>query len=135
VGKSGLATRDYSLSCECVFREQFILICKSRLRNCYLLLGFSLYLRNLELNFFQITKDLRFNSYPVSLPIFSCFPLAVNPVGVTTYWCYFSLIIIYNLYGITTKFGIRMHPYADFQCTKFQGNLVMSLCLITTFTH
>jgi len=40
--------------------------------------------------------------------------LILPPVDVTTYWCYFSRIIVYNLvtiYGITTKFGIRMHPY------------------------
>jgi len=64
-------------------------------------------------------------------------PLAVNSVGVTTYWCYFSRIIVYNLvtiYGITTKFGIEMHPYPDFQCTKFQGNRIMHLYFITTFT-
>jgi len=42
---------------------------------------------------------LRFNSYPVSLQIFSSLPLAVNPVGVTTYWCYFSRIIIYLYIG------------------------------------
>jgi len=55
----------------------------------------------------------------------------------TTYWCYFSRIIVYNLvtiYGIATKFGIGMHPYPNFQCTKFQGNLIMHLCFITTFT-
>jgi len=77
---------------------------------------------------------LRFNSFLVSLPIFSSLPLAVNPVGVTTYWCYFSRIIVYNLvtiYGIATKFGIRMHPY---RCTKFQGNPIMPLCFIATFT-
>jgi len=86
---------------------------------------------------FQITKGLRFNSYPVSLPIFSSFPLAVNPVGVIKYWCYFSQIIVYNLvtiYGIITKFGIRMHPYPDFQCTKFLGNQIIALCFIATFT-
>jgi len=79
---------------------------------------------------------LRFNCYPVSLPIFSSLPLAVNPVGVTTYWCYFLQIIVYNfvtIYGITTKFGIRMHPYPDFQCTKFQDNRIMPLCFIATF--
>ena len=37
-------------------------------------------------------------------------------------------------YGIATKFGIGMHPYPDFQCTKFQGNRIMHLCFITTFT-
>ena len=39
-----------------------------------------------------------------------------------------------TIYGITTKFGIEMHPYPDFQCTKFQGNRIMHLCFITTFT-
>jgi len=95
-----------------VFCEQFILICKSRSRNCYLLLGFSLYL-NLLLNFFQLTKGLRLNSYPVSLQIFSSLPLAVNPVGLTTYWCYFSWIIVYNLvtiYSITTKIWYLVAP-------------------------
>jgi len=45
------------------------------------------------------------------MPIFSFLPLVVNPVGVTTYGCYFLQIIVYNLviiYGIATKFGIRM---------------------------
>jgi len=40
-----------------------------------------------------------------------------------------------TIYGITTKFGIKMHPYPDFQCTKFQGNRIMHLRFITTFTH
>jgi len=87
--------------------------------------------------FFKITKGLRFNSYPVSWPIFSFLPLAVNPVGMTTYWCYFLQINVYNFvttYGIATKFGISMHPYPTFQCTKFQGNQIMLLCFITTFT-
>jgi len=39
-----------------------------------------------------------------------------------------------TIYGITTKFGIEMHPYPDFQCTKFQANRIMPLCFITTFT-
>jgi len=39
-----------------------------------------------------------------------------------------------TIYGITTKFGIGMHPYPGFQCTKFQGNQIMHFCLITTFT-
>jgi len=80
---------------------------------------------------------LRLNSYPVSFLIFSSLPLVVNPVGVTTYRCYFSQIIVYNLvtiYGIATKLGIRLHPYTDFQCTKLQGNQIMPLCLIATFT-
>jgi len=29
-----------------------------------------------------------------------------------------------TIYSITTKFGIRLHPYPDFQCTKFQGNWI-----------
>jgi len=57
---------------------------------------------------------------------------------VTTYWCCFFLrIIVYNfvtIYGITTKFGIRMCLYPAFQCTKFQGNWIMHFCFITTFT-
>jgi len=117
-----------------IFCEQFS---KFRSHNCYLLLGFSLHLRDLWLNFFQITKGLRFNSYPFSLPSFSFSPLAVNPVGVITYWCYFLRIIVYNfmtIYAITTKFGIRMCLYSAFLCTKFQGNWIMHLCFITTFT-
>jgi len=39
-----------------------------------------------------------------------------------------------TIYGITTTFGIRMHPYPDFQCTKFQGNQILPLCFIATFT-
>jgi len=39
-----------------------------------------------------------------------------------------------TIYDITTTFGIRMHPYPDFQCTKFQGNQIMPLCFIATFT-
>jgi len=27
-----------------------------------------------------------------------------------------------------------MHPYSDFQCIKFQGNQIMPLCFIATFT-
>jgi len=78
----------------------------------WLLLGFSLYLRDLKLNFFQITKGLRFNSYPFSLPNSSFLPLAVDPVGVSTYWCYFLRIIVYNLghpkwYSCWAKYKIR----------------------------
>jgi len=60
-----------------------------------------------------------------------------NNTNTNTYWCYFSRIMVYNLvtiYGIATKFGIGMHPYPDFQCTKFQGNRIMHFCFITTFT-
>jgi len=74
---------------------------------------------------FVIFNSNKFNSYPVSLPNFSFLPLEVNPVGMTTYWCYFLQIIVYNfmtIYGIATKFGIRMCLYPAFQCTKFQGN-------------
>jgi len=39
-----------------------------------------------------------------------------------------------TIYSITAKFGIRMHPYPDFQCTKFKGNRIMHFCFITTFT-
>jgi len=39
-----------------------------------------------------------------------------------------------TIYGITTKLGIRLHPYRDFQRTKFQGNWIMPLCFIATFT-
>jgi len=39
-----------------------------------------------------------------------------------------------TIYGITTTFGIRMHLYPDFQCTKFQGNRIMPLCFIVTLT-
>jgi len=49
----------------------------------------------------------------------------------------FLQIIFYNfltIYGITTKFSIRMRPYPAFQCIKFQGNWIMRLCFITTFT-
>jgi len=38
------------------------------------------------------------------------------------------------IYGIATKFGIRMRLYPTFQCTEFQGNWIMYLCFITTFT-
>jgi len=38
-----------------------------------------------------------------------------------------------TIYGITTKFSIRMHPYPNFQGTKFQGNQIMPLCFIATF--
>jgi len=49
----------------------------------------------------------------------------VYPVGVTTYWCYFLQIIIYNfvtIYGIVTKFGIRMHPYLVYQISRQSDN-------------
>jgi len=39
-----------------------------------------------------------------------------------------------TIYGITTTYGIRMHPYPDFQCSKFQGHQIMPLCFIATFT-
>jgi len=38
------------------------------------------------------------------------------------------------IYDIAIKFGIRMCLYPAFQCTKFQGNWIMHLCFITTFT-
>jgi len=116
----------------CYFHEQFIFTSKFRSRNCYLLLGFLLHLRDLLLNFFQITKGVRFNSYPFSLPNFSFLPLAVNPDNIVVL---FLQIIVYNfvtIYDITTKFGIRMHLYPAFQCTKFQA--IMHLCFITIFT-
>jgi len=100
---------------QCCFLWAVYFISKSWSRNCYLLLGILLYFRNLLLNFFQITKGLRFNSYPVSLLIFSFLPLAVNPVGVTAYWCYSLWIMVYNfvtIYVIATKFGIRMCPFS-----------------------
>jgi len=80
---------------------------------------------------------LSFNRYPVSLPNFSFLPLAVNPIGVTTYWCYILRIIAYNfvtIYGTTTKFDIRMCLYPTFQCTKFQGNGILHLCNFHTLT-
>jgi len=85
----------------------------------------------------QITKGLKYNSYSVFLAIFSFLPLAVYLVGVTTYWCYFLGIIIYNfvtIYGIATKFGITMCPYPTFQRIKSQGNWIILLCFTTTFT-
>jgi len=39
-----------------------------------------------------------------------------------------------TIYDITTNFGIRIRLYPAFQCTKFQGNWIMHLCFITTFT-
>jgi len=39
-----------------------------------------------------------------------------------------------TIYGITAKFGIRLHPYPDFQCTKFQGNWIMPLFFTANFT-
>jgi len=32
------------------------------------------------------------------------------------------------------NFGMRLHLYLEFQCTKFQGNRIMPLCFIATFT-
>jgi len=63
----------------------------------------------------------------MSLPIFSFLPLAVYPVGVTIYWCYFSWIFIYNfvtIYGIATKFGIRsaLIPPFNIQISKQSDN-------------
>jgi len=46
-------------------------------------------------------------------------------------------IIVYNfvtIYGIATKFGIRMCPYPAFWWTKFQGNRITPLCFMITFT-
>jgi len=39
-----------------------------------------------------------------------------------------------TIYGIATKFGIRMCPYLASQYTKFQGNWIMLLYFMTTFT-
>jgi len=39
-----------------------------------------------------------------------------------------------TIYSITTKFGIQLHTYPNFQCTKLQGNQIMHFCFITTFT-
>ena len=50
----------------------------------------------------------------VSELIFSFFPYAVYPVGVTTHWCYFLLIIAHNslpVYGIAAKVGTEMRLY------------------------
>jgi len=91
---------------------------------------FFLHLYGLLLNFFQTTKGLRFYSYPISLPIFSFFPLAVHPVGMTTYWCYFCeqlFIILWNC-------NQMMCPYATFLCTKFQGNWIKCLHFLAPFT-
>jgi len=49
-------------------------------------------------------------------------------------FCANNFYNIVTIYGITIKFGIRLHPYPDFQCTKFQGNRIMPLCFIATFT-
>jgi len=71
----------------------------------------------------------------VSLPIFSFLPLAVYPLSVTTYWCYFSWIVVYNfvtIYGNENKFGIRKQPYSTYQCTKFPGSKIM--IFVITFT-
>ena len=60
------------------------------------------------------------------LPIFSFLLFVVYPVGMTTYWCYFSWIIANNFasaYHILTKLGTKMQPYTTYLCTTFQGNL------------
>jgi len=70
-------------------------------------------------------KDLRFSSYPISLPIFSFLPLAVNPVGVTTNWCYFLRIIIYNfvtIYGIATNQDVPLSGLSVNQISRQSDN-------------
>jgi len=65
-------------------------------------------------------------------------PLVVYPIGLTTYWWYFSWIIFYkfvSFYGIEIKFGTRMHFTAVFLCTKLQGNWIMRLLFMPIFTH
>jgi len=99
-----------------IFRQQFIFTSKSRSRKCYPLLDFHC----IFVIFCSNNKSLRFNSYPISMPIFSFLTLAVYPIGMTTYWCYFLQIIIYNIvtiYDITTKFCIRMcHKKVILKC-------------------
>ena len=53
----------------------------------------------------------------------------VYPVGVTTYWCYFSWIIANNfagVYCILTK-------YTTFLCTKFQGKQITCFHFMVNF--
>jgi len=75
---------------------------------------------------------LKFNSYPVSLLIFRFFPLVVYPVGVTTCWYYFIHLWLFMVLHPNLVSG--WYHYPAFQCTKFQGNWVMLLCFVTTFT-
>jgi len=61
----------------------------------------------------------------------------VHPVGVTTYWCYFSWIIVNiftSVYHILTKLGTKMHPYTTFLCTKFQVNQITCFHFMVTLT-
>jgi len=57
----------------------------------------------------------------------------VYPVGMTTYWCYFSWKIIYNFVTIYGIAGIMMCPDTVLLCTTFQDYWIMSLHLIETF--
>ena len=59
------------------------------------------------------------------------------PVGMTTYWCYFPLIIRNNLasvYCILTKLSTKMCHYTTFLCTKFQSNRITCFYFMVTLT-
>ena len=78
----------------------------------------------------------KFNNQ-LSVPIFSFLPCMVYPVGVTTYWCYFSWIItnnFANFYCILSKRGTKMHHYITYLCTEFQGNRIICFHFMATFT-
>jgi len=61
----------------------------------------------------------------------------VYPVGMTTYWCYFSWIkanIFVIVYRIPTKLGIKTRPCTTFLCIKFQGNQITCFHFMVTLT-
>jgi len=66
---------------------------------------------------------LKFNSYPVSLPIFSFLSLAVYPVGVTTYWCYFLQIIVYSFVAIAGYQVVPLSRLSVYQISRQLDNL------------
>ena len=54
----------------------------------------------------------------------------------TTYWCYFSLIIAHNslpVYRIPAKVGTEMRLYIPLLCAKFQGNRITRSRFIAVF--
>jgi len=55
----------------------------------------------------------------------------------TTYWCYFPLIIANNIssvYRILSKLSTKMRHYTTFLCTKFQGNRITCFHFMVTLT-
>jgi len=79
--------------------------------------------------FLSNNKGLRFNSYPVSLPIFSFLPLVVYPRRDNI----LVLFFMNNFVTVWTKFNTTMRTYTILLCTKFRDNQITHLRLMKTF--